>query len=757
MKLKYDESIIEYADTIIKKNKYYNSNNIKELLINKKGSYLYNNYSISTIICRLGLENYILKNNNTRELKEYIEYMKTKLLEGFKKDPTKYCDSLLLKEENASNIFSDKEYSELTKTKKLYIETMRNIVEKDPSSEKDRHSIIKYFNLNIDTHDKIQTSYISDMINNGIFYEDPEELKFLLNFIVRKYISCAPNIYVIKINDKTIESYQYDNNIFINFNSYVKSIPEIIEIAFKEVSRYKEGNISLKENTLKAYEYAIHDLIIENIGVDLYNNNYQYSSIEEEAEEDGYYYAERAINEYGRKKEAELLKEMLLQKKENRLFRLEFVEEKNMTYLIEQYTVKRLDEIISKHPDKINKYPVLLNIYNKDGKTKSFDELIKVKSAQNKIEILYNHIINYLIKGSLKNFDINNISKLQYKNVFKNIELYLDILTSKLNKMTDPKDLNIFTLYYNQKYDVSPQLYKKIYINYLKIIDVLIGYLIDNIDNLTIEKEKLIYKINNIIKLLEKEKQSTIAKEELDKSLNKYLEKIKAYNRKNVIKEVNSKLSENQKNKIITFKEKRITLNDYLTNIVPQTFDNNSFSLTVHINGKPIELEKYIELIKKNVTKLEKTEIKIPTFNDLKRISSKYDFNSTKATEDNPYGILIIDNKTGATIKDQSIIDQAVFADIWRTVVGTSYHENDNKPGDTIAFLPSNREIYNYICKLFKTEIIQNAHLDILKLYKIALSDNKKAAEIIVELLRHPGRALLIEEYFKKVINNEKL
>ena len=144
--------------------------------------------------------------------------------------------------------------------------------------------------------------------------------------------------------------------------------------------------------------------------------------------------------------------------------------------------------------------------------------------------------------------------------------------------------------------------------------------------------------------------------------------------------------------------------------------------------------------------------VQIPNFSELKDLASKYEiFIDSKDPFDSDISkIKIRDIKTGQIQTDKSIIDRAMFANIWLTSAGVKYYQDESRPGANYAFNEPAEELYNTICKQLLTSCKSKGVIDTVDLLRNIENNNgyKYNREIIVNLFRSPYQTEMINKLF---------
>lgn len=144
--------------------------------------------------------------------------------------------------------------------------------------------------------------------------------------------------------------------------------------------------------------------------------------------------------------------------------------------------------------------------------------------------------------------------------------------------------------------------------------------------------------------------------------------------------------------------------------------------------------------------------VQIPNFSELKSLASKYEIfiDSKDPFDPDTSKIKIRDIKTGQIQTDQSVIDRAMFANIWLDSAGVKYYQDESRPGVNYAFSEPAEELYNIICKQLLTSCKGKGVIDTVDLLRNIENNNgyKYNREIIVNLFRSPYQTEMINKLF---------
>lgn len=169
--------------------------------------------------------------------------------------------------------------------------------------------------------------------------------------------------------------------------------------------------------------------------------------------------------------------------------------------------------------------------------------------------------------------------------------------------------------------------------------------------------------------------------------------------------------------------------------------------------SKRIDTEPQIKQKKNSKT----SKVKFPEFSELKQLALKYeifvDLNGNIDVSDiSKYKIR--DIKTKKIITDKSIIDDALFANIWLAAAGVKYYGNEERNGSRYAFNSQAEDLYYEICKNLIDSCEKNGVINPKDLYKRLSSNShyKYTNTILYNLFRHPSQVKFINKLFMKYI-----
>lgn len=142
----------------------------------------------------------------------------------------------------------------------------------------------------------------------------------------------------------------------------------------------------------------------------------------------------------------------------------------------------------------------------------------------------------------------------------------------------------------------------------------------------------------------------------------------------------------------------------------------------------------------------------IPSFSELRELAMRYEIfvDSDDPFDSDVSKYKIREIKTGIIQTDKSIIDKAMFANIWLTSAGVKYYADDMRPGEKYAFNEKAKETYEIICNELIKSCNSSGGIDTVGLFRDIekLVDYKYNRDIVVSMFRTPYQAKLINSYF---------
>ena len=167
-----------------------------------------------------------------------------------------------------------------------------------------------------------------------------------------------------------------------------------------------------------------------------------------------------------------------------------------------------------------------------------------------------------------------------------------------------------------------------------------------------------------------------------------------------------------------------------------------------------------IDLLSRQKRQTNVPALQIPNFSELKDLALKYEIfiDSKDPFDPDISKIKIRDIKTGQIQTDKSIIDRAMFANIWLTSAGVKYCRGEVRPGVNYAFNEPAERLYNTICKQLLDSCKSKGVIDTVDLLRNTEINNchKYNREIVVNLFRTPYQTEVINKLFLQSLGISK-
>ena len=387
--------------------------------------------------------------NITRVNGGVIESFKQKVQETYKENDIKDFEDLQLlyvKDRNTNNLSLDE-------TNKLM------------------HSLIN----NIGTDNKeikgYQEEYLKKLIkqNSKVSELEPKQVEFVAKYISNLMLDSRlkelgynredinEHVYIGNYEEE-LRGMAYKNNIYINGEANFTGIPDLIHTVCHETEHtIQELEASKNPKSKIGLDMAImatlRNYFTSEKNYNVYDKNYRFEQVEKDAENIGYNYASNYLDMFGFKNEAKQIREIKKEKMDSRQFEYDYrIDENKNKFTREEFIFKNLNNAMAKSPDIINEYPVLSNLYTKEGKVKSFEDIITGDFKINEDEksgVLEDFCKYYIYKGALNSLDLSKFPEDIQANIASRV-IYLfreetDLIwkmNSEENKKNYYKDIN---------------------------------------------------------------------------------------------------------------------------------------------------------------------------------------------------------------------------------------------------------------------------------------------------------------------------
>ena len=333
------------------------------------------------------IESFIISNYKNKRYIDIIKKYTSFIYEKFKENPYIIFDSRIIRYPALNHFFDRNQLLEITKFRKRthleYLSIINNIKKGQTISEKYLRYVISLIGLNDEVTEKTYKFLVNNYNKNHSYFADEFIIKYTAYLSGKELGIPYDNVYYTDfdfVRSKVLDSSGLYNivskYIFINTDRDNKGLIGLIETVAHEMKHRKQHLDYLNDQIGSQYmNWLLGRLFDEYIKENPLN--YFHSESELDANNYGWDLTTRIIAMYFNSKRH--LKETLSNKNEY-LFSeaINCKVGKDVFDLIESdnYNVKKLDEIMSKHPEIMKKCDFLENIYDINGKRHDFRTLI---------------------------------------------------------------------------------------------------------------------------------------------------------------------------------------------------------------------------------------------------------------------------------------------------------------------------------------------------------------------------------------------
>ena len=474
------------------------------------------------------LDNYIIKMLNTtpwllnkQDLINYRDF----LYSIHNTNRSIVFDSILFKKANIDKVFSSEQNASIMQTKRHATINANNELKKLLSAPGQTASdmLLRFAEVQLDIESPTVKNFVDNLFSYILNNPDTNKGFYAREFMI-KYAAMAATkdlkippveIYLTnynlsgnKINSTNLGG-NYTNTSIININrdyaldkviSEDKGLPNylsIIHTVSHEVKHSSQAyNLSNGEFTLESFNYMRRRIFADYLSdaqFDEYNANYIHNEIESDSNYYGWKQTERIVKKFRPDMVGELSKivsnSIVTSFQEETATKISNVRKKRMAK--EKFNVESLDEIIKNHPELLNTYPQLRQIYSPNGKRFSFIERLRLKkqSSIRNIDAIYKEFDIYdFHSGEIGNVDVNALKQDEQFLYFNTIfNMTIDEIKSFKNSV------KVFNLYPNNS-DFRAKEFQVIGVLRIKRIIDLVGLI--NANQSKIERLDAINKRN---------------------------------------------------------------------------------------------------------------------------------------------------------------------------------------------------------------------------------------------------------------------
>ena len=579
--------------------------------------------------CYVALQHYLIKylehNGKTKDVNRFLN----KYYNDFVDNPHLFVDSPLIGNDFLDKYISKDNREKLKKIKDAYFDgsVAKRLYEKSKSqelTEEEKNRLYSYFINQMDIGNNTQKNIweycCKKILNSGkeIKNMNEMELKFYSTYISKAVSYSVPTEIHIMSDKPTRGGLQNNYLILINKdNNKYKTVEDLTHMVCHEVRHSKQKKESTNKNTKLAFDYSMKELFIKYLDTseyDSYNQNYRYSAIEIDAENSGYSEGAVLLDMLGRKDLGDKLRKERQNDNDKRNY-YEYLLDSNKKHVpADYYVVENMNRIIKDHPEELNKYKVLNNIYDTNGNEYPFDVILDNRIHQDLNEKgIYDNYVNYgIMNDKLNTIDLGIVSKDKQRDLFNSLSYMLkDSTNTFIDYCNDTEIKNNF----NEK-QVEKSTYYQLGLVYktLSYVDENMDYILDTKEESKIDNSSYIY--NFILSLRDFDpnnikndviKNSPMLQESIDRVMEKHRSVTKKFNRQYIKDRVNN-LSTEQLNKTIKSPEGvDMPLNDYLYFDLLPRLDGH---MKADINGKKVYVGDIIKHYSNEVMKNNNSEIK---------------------------------------------------------------------------------------------------------------------------------------------------
>lgn len=436
---------------------YYSEDELKKLLSNPSQyrSIILNKFSRKDKDCKLrdlsiidALDNYIIKILNTtpwllnkQDLINYRDF----LYSIHNTNRSIVFDSILFRKGNIDKVFSDDQVKNLSVTKRQATINANNelngLLSKPGQTASDM--LLRFAETQLDNDSDLVKNFVDNLF--GYIMNNPDSNKgyYAREFMIRyaahsavKDLKIPPvEVYLTNydLRGNSIDSGErgcsYGNSSIINVSrdyaldkvtkdTGLPNYMSIIHTVCHEVKHSSQAfHTSNGEFTVETFNYIKMQLFSKYLSNDKYNEyttNYIHTEIESDSNYYGWRQTERIIKKFCPSMVKELStivsNSIVTTFQESTATKLGDVRKKRMAK--ERFNVEALDSIMKDHPDVLNTYPQLKQIYSPNGKRYGFMERLRLKSQsfiKNIDEIYRDYDVYDFQTGEVQKIDVGSL------------------------------------------------------------------------------------------------------------------------------------------------------------------------------------------------------------------------------------------------------------------------------------------------------------------------------------------------------------
>ncbi len=400
----------------------------------------FNDKSFKNLRLIQAFQNYLAKGVMENINKEYCIYHIKKLYNIFFSKPYLFADSLLIRNKVVDLVLSGEELKKFKEFRSNYfnvdINYMRNNTSKLSEDEKNRYYsylLVHMRSSNQQMKDLLESA-INDIISRHktISTMNEMELKFYCQYVSKFALHDDKLNSIVCIGEESdsLRGSQSSGLICINKKSSAPSIELVTKTVCHETRHYIQEIECKNKRNVTAFEMAQFELFYKYLNSNSYNSymdNYKYSTIEIDAETLGHWDASVFFHMFHRVDLADKVSENRRDKLDKRDY-YKFMKDKDgRVFCVDRFIVENMDKIIREHPEELNNFPVLREIYKPNGERKSFGDILYFRMTQsNDNKGVVDNYINYgIVHGQLDTIDLTRVNKENTKGLFHSLSIVL--------------------------------------------------------------------------------------------------------------------------------------------------------------------------------------------------------------------------------------------------------------------------------------------------------------------------------------------
>ena len=576
----------------------------------------FNNNSFKNIRLMQAFEHYLVKGIMENINKDYCIYHIKKLYNIFFSKPYLFADSLLIRNRVVDLVLSGEELKRFKEFRGKYfnvdLENMFNNISKLSDEDKNRFyaSLLVYLRNGDNQKKKLFEKVITDIINKHktINTMNEMELKFYCQYVSNFALHGEKSNSIVCIGEESssLRGEQSNGLICINKKSGTPSIELVTKTVCHETRHFIQEIESKNKVNVTAFEMAQFELFYKYLNSTTYNSyreNYKYATIELDAETHGHFDAGVFFHMFHRVDLADRVSENRREHLDKRDY-YKFMKDKDgKVFCVDRFIVENMDKIMREHPEELNNYPVLREIYNSNGERKSFGDILYYRMTE-KLDnrgVVDNYINYGIVHGQLDTINLTRVSKENIKGLFKSLSIVLrDTVHTLENYFRDTPNINMkgqvrtVTLY---QMEIINCILKYVEFNSISLYDSID----EDLNNQSLPFDFIVYLRDFNFSIIKNEclKDDPVVRDRMNNIMSTVNELVREFNKKYLASRL-CRLSSEQLGRC--YPRSDMTFETYMFNVVLPKMNSH---LEVEINGKLY----YVGDIIRNYSKMTEQEI----------------------------------------------------------------------------------------------------------------------------------------------------